>query len=225
MKESLTNGEDLRLVKSSEWWFRRGAVRTRKPSQDRSGPAFFPILVSTAGPLFPGHWVKVNPRARGKHALPSCLETPPPPGCLASSSKLKPPNRSCFVSVMPSLRNSVGATEQPYGARGDRQLSWKLGEGALCPAQPGPQFSSVTLSCLFATPWTVACQASLSITNSWRLLKLMSIELVMPFNHLVLCHPLLLPSVFPSIRVFSNEPVLRIKVAKALELQLQHQSF
>ena len=141
-----------------------------------------------------------------------------PPGCLASSSKLKPPNRSCFVPVMPSLRNSVGATEQPYGARGDRQLSWKLREGALCPAHPGPQFSSVTLSCLFATPWTVACQASLSITNSWRLLKLMSIELVMPFNHLILCRPLLLPSVFPSIRVFSNEPVLRIKVAKALKL-------
>ena len=59
---------------------------------------------------------------------------------------------------------------------------------------------------LFATPWTAAHQASLSITNSWTLLKLTSIELVMPSNHLILCHPLLLlPSIFPSIRVFSNE--------------------
>ena len=58
---------------------------------------------------------------------------------------------------------------------------------------------------LFATPWTTACQASLSFTISWSLLKLRSIELVMPSNHLILYHPLLLlPSVFPSIRVFSN---------------------
>ena len=65
------------------------------------------------------------------------------------------------------------------------------------------------------TPWTAACQASLSITNSWSLLKLMSIELVMPSNHLILCHPLLLPpSIFPSIRVFSNVPVLRIRWPK-----------
>ena len=59
---------------------------------------------------------------------------------------------------------------------------------------------------LFATPWTVACQASLSITNSRSFLKLMSIGSVMPFNHLILCCPLfLLPLIFPSIRVFSNE--------------------
>ena len=61
------------------------------------------------------------------------------------------------------------------------------------------------------TPWTAACQDSLSITNSWRLLKLMSIESVMSSNHLILCHHLLLlPSIFPSIRVFSNESVLHI---------------
>ena len=75
-------------------------------------------------------------------------------------------------------------------------------------------FSSVQLlSCLwlFATPWTAAHKASLSITNSWSLLKLMSIESVMPSNHLILCRPLLLLlSIFPSIRVFSNESVLRI---------------
>ena len=65
---------------------------------------------------------------------------------------------------------------------------------------------------IFVTPWTAACQASLSITSSRSLLKLMSIELVMPFNHLILCHPLLLPpSIFPSIRIFSNESIRRIR--------------
>ena len=68
---------------------------------------------------------------------------------------------------------------------------------------------------LFVTPWTPAGQASPSITNSWSLLKLMSIESVIPSNHFVLCHPLLLlPSIFPSIRVFSNEWVLRIRWPK-----------
>ena len=79
------------------------------------------------------------------------------------------------------------------------------------------QFSSVqSLSHvqLFATPWTVARQASLSITNSQSLLKPMSIQSVMPFNHLVLCRPLLLPSIFPSIRVFSKESALRIRWTK-----------
>ena len=74
-----------------------------------------------------------------------------------------------------------------------------------------------SLSCvqLFATAWTAACQASLSITNSQGLLKLMSIESVMLSNHLILCHPLLLlPSIFPSIRVFSNESALCIKWPK-----------
>ena len=68
---------------------------------------------------------------------------------------------------------------------------------------------------LFATPWTAARQASLSITNSWSLLKLMVIESVRPSNHLFLCHPLLLPpSIFPSIRVFSNESALCIRWQK-----------
>ena len=75
-----------------------------------------------------------------------------------------------------------------------------------------------SLSCvrLFAGPWTAACQAYLSITNSWSFLKLMSMESVMLSNHLILCHPLLL---FSSIRVFSSESVLHIV------LELQHQSF
>ena len=79
-------------------------------------------------------------------------------------------------------------------------------------------FCSVQLlSCvqLLETPWTAVCQAYLSITNSRSLLKLTSIKLVMPSNHLILCHPLLLPpSIFPSIRVFSNESALLIRWAK-----------
>ena len=80
---------------------------------------------------------------------------------------------------------------------------------------------------LFVMPWTAACQNVLSFTMSWSLLKLMSIESVMPSNHFVHCHPLLLlPSVFPSIRVFSNQLVkYSLQVATVLELQLQHQSF
>ena len=73
------------------------------------------------------------------------------------------------------------------------------------------------LSCvqLFETPKTAACQASLSFTISWSLLKLMSIEFVRPSNHLILCHPLLLlPSIFPSIRVFPSESVLHIRWSK-----------
>ena len=74
-----------------------------------------------------------------------------------------------------------------------------------------------SLSCvrLFVTPWIAAHQASLSITISWSLLKLISIVLVMPSNHLILCHPLLLlPSMFPSIRVFSSESALHIRWPK-----------
>ena len=80
------------------------------------------------------------------------------------------------------------------------------------------QFSSVqSLShvWLFATPWTAACQASLSITNSWSLLKLMSIKSVMPSSHLTLCHPLLLlPPIPPSIRVFSKESAIHMRWPK-----------
>ena len=94
-------------------------------------------------------------------------------------------------------------------------------------SHPCPQVTLVTLILLissvqslsrvwhFATPWTEARQASLSITNSWSLPELMSIELVMPSNHLILCHHLLLPpSIFPSIRVFSNESALPIRWPK-----------
>ena len=84
----------------------------------------------------------------------------------------------------------------------------------LAPSLSSVQFSHSVVS-NSVTPWTAASQASLPITNSRNLLKLMSIESVMPSNHLILCHPLLfLPSIFPSIRVFSNESVLRIRWPK-----------
>ena len=77
------------------------------------------------------------------------------------------------------------------------------------------QFSSLSCVQLFATPWTAAHQASLPTTNSQRLLKLMSIKSLMPSNHLILCCPLLLlPSIFPRIRVFSNNSVLHIRGSK-----------
>ena len=83
------------------------------------------------------------------------------------------------------------------------------------PSHPLSSVQSLSRVQLFATPWTVAWQAYLSITNSWSLPKLMSIESVMPSNHLVLCRPLLLPpSIFPSIRVFSSESVLCIRWPK-----------
>ena len=89
--------------------------------------------------------------------------------------------------------------------------------GILSAALSVVQFSlvqSLSRVQVFATPWTAARQASLSITNSWSLFKLMSIESVMPCNHFILCCPLLLPSIFSSIRVFSSESVLRIRWPK-----------
>ena len=89
----------------------------------------------------------------------------------------------------------------------------------ICEERVSVQFSSGQVSPSvvsdFVTPWTAAVQASLSITNSWSLLKLMAIESVMLSNHLILCHPLLLlPSIFPSIRVFSNQSVLHVRWPK-----------
>ena len=78
---------------------------------------------------------------------------------------------------------------------------------------------------LLATPWTAARQASLSFTVSRSLLRFMSIVSMMPSSHLILCHPLLLPSVFPSIRVFSSESALRIRYLKYWSFSFQHQSF
>ena len=123
----------------------------------------------------------------------------------------------------------VNATDTEYtvgGAFQDQALSLRCGSTdskTLDYQRTNPQFSSAqfssvqSLSCvwLFATPWIAACQASLSITNSWSVLKLMSIELVMPSSHLVFCRPLLpLPPTPPSIRVFSNESTLCIRWPK-----------
>ena len=77
---------------------------------------------------------------------------------------------------------------------------------------------------LFATPWAAACQASLSFTISQSLLKLLSIELMMPSNHLILCCPLLLPSIFPSITVFSSESALRIRWPKYWSISISPSS-
>ena len=124
------------------------------------------------------------------------------------------PAMHCKTEHRTSLRNALTQRAmfpgQGLGVRGLSRFSSASG------AREG-KFSSVqSLSCvrLFATPWTAACQASLPITNSQSLLKLMYIESVMPSNDLILCCPLLPPSVFPSIRIFSNESVLRIRWPK-----------
>ena len=115
-----------------------------------------------------------------------------------------------------------GKTLGQRSLTGNSPRSWKgVGHGLVS------QFSSVqSLShvWLFAIPWTEACQASLSIISCWSLLKLISIELVMPSNHLILCHPLLLlPSIFPIIRIFSNESVFCINWPPFAKVELQHQ--
>ena len=134
---------------------------------------------------------------------------------------------SFSISTGPPQRLLKGARYSAHSARVActiQELHRKVNPStsAECPAADvyaeflSVQFSSVTHCVqLFATPWTAACQASLSITNSQNLLKLMSIESVMPSNHLILCHSLLLPpSIFPIIRVFSNESVLHIRWPK-----------
>ena len=89
---------------------------------------------------------------------------------------------------------------------------WRKERSAKVCSTPFSSVQSLGHVQLFATPRIAACQTSLSITNSWSLVKLMFIALVMPSNHLILCHPLLLPpSILPIIRVFSNEMVLRIR--------------
>ena len=97
----------------------------------------------------------------------------------------------------------------------NKSILWKKLEREECKYLRLRVFSSGQLSHSVKTPWTVACQTSMSITNSWSSLKLISIESVMPSNHLILCHLLLLlPSIFPSIRVFSNESALHIRWPK-----------
>ena len=113
---------------------------------------------------------------------------------LPSASMKIEPRAAMAVDLQQSLR--------------EFRVAW----GTLCSWKSSGTVQLLSNVRLFAIPWTVACQASLSITNSHSLLKLMPIKSVMPPNHLILCHPLLLlPSIFPSIRVFSNESVLPIR--------------
>ena len=118
----------------------------------------------------------------------------------------------------PGQNIGVGSLSLLQGIFPNERLNPNLPHCRLILYQVSYQFSSVqSLSHgqLFATPWTVAHQVSLSIPNSWSLLKLRSIESVMPSNHLILCCPLLLlPSMFPSIKVFSNESVLQTRWTK-----------
>ena len=127
------------------------------------------------------------------------------------------PGQNTRMGSVPFSRGSSQARDQTQVSRiaGRFLTIWATREADY----EMPQFSSVqSLSCvrLFATPWTAARQASLSITtNSQSLPKIMSIESVIPTNHLILCRPfLLLPSIFPDIRVFSNESALRIRWPK-----------
>ena len=147
------------------------------------------------------------------HTIQSSMAARPTWGCwrfIRMGAVLK---QGCRESRV--LRETVGWVSIPtWNPPGDVLMP---SPGRKIPKPMEVQFSSVqSLSHvqLFAARWTAACQASLSITNSQSLLKLMSIESVMPSNHLILCHPLLLPSLFPSIRVFSNESVLRIRWPK-----------
>ena len=136
-----------------------------------------------------------------------------------SNSFVTPWTVACLVSLSMGFPRQEYWSGVPFPAPRDLP---NLGVKPESPALAGGfftiQFSSVqSLShvWLFVNLWTAACQAFLSITNSWSLLKLVSIELVMPFNHLNLCHPLLLPpSSFPSIRVYSNESALCIRWPK-----------
>ena len=115
-----------------------------------------------------------------------------------------------ILAILTAKFNSIGLMGQSVCLI----LSFKTKKSRLASFFPFSLSSVQLLSHirLFATPWTAVCQASLSITNSWSPSRLMSIESVMPSNHLILCHPLLvLPLIFLSITVFSNESVLRIR--------------
>ena len=148
------------------------------------------------------------------------------PPCLSPGTTQRQMVHAKLLQSCPTLCNPRTVAHQaPLSMGFSRQEYWT---GLPCPPpgdlpNPGTEPSSLMSPAfggsvqslrrvrLFATPWTAAHQASLSIINSWSLLKLMSIVSVMPSNHLILCCPLLLPSIFPSIRVFSNESVFRIR--------------
>ena len=161
------------------------------------------------------------------------LFTPPPVPSLCVCARARVHAHACVHAWIPRGKATQGQSKNVAICRPKRESSSGMNRLALLildfPSfrtvknqfplcQPPMEWCFVqplqSLSCvqLFVTPWTAAHQASLSITNSQSLLKLMSIERVMPSNHLILCRPLLLlPSIFPSIRVYSNESVLHIR--------------
>ena len=129
---------------------------------------------------------------------------------------MKGKSESEVTQSCPTIRDPMDCSLSGSSAHGIFQAkSTGVGCNFLLPFLCFSQFSSVAQSCpTLCDPWIAARQASLSITNSWSLPKLMSIESVMPSSHLILRCPLFLPSIFPSIRVFSNESALHIRWPK-----------
>ena len=138
----------------------------------------------------------------GRHCLSPCLVPGQVLGTVVSIET------ASIESCPHGAHSLVGKTYQYMGNPGWSGLSWRTQR--CC----GSLVQSLSRVWLFATPWTTACWFALSIANSRRLLKLMSIESVVPSNNLILCSFLLLSSIFPSIRVFSNESVLHIRWPK-----------
>ena len=191
----------------------------------------FPALCLLKG--MDPHCLRIEQKLPGAHrALPgpeSSFQIPPPISLHLHYVRHTDHICSCLRAFALAVVSSWNALSNPRFSHSLRTQSSPLqrcipkppGLNLSCPTLLPPLTFSVQLVQslsrvqIFATPWTAAPQASLSITNSWSLLKFMSIESVMPSNHLILCHPLLLPpSIFPSIRVFSNESVLRIRWPK-----------
>ena len=181
------------------------------------------------------HCLRIEQKLPGAHrALPGPESYPPPRSLPPISLHLHYARHtdhicSCLRSFALAVICSWNALSNPRFSHSLRTQSSPLQR--CVPRPPGLNLSSPTLLPpltfsvqlvpslsrvrLFAAPWTAAPQASLSVTNSCSSLRLMSIESVMPSNHLILCRPLLLPpSIFPNIRVFSNESVLRIRWPK-----------
>ena len=159
--------------------------------------------------------------------LQSCLTLCDPMDCSPPGSSLPGILRARILEGLTMCLPSQGDLPDSGNPCLLYLLDWQLGSLPLAPLEKPQhevytpfQFISVQLLShvqLFVTPWTAACQASMSITNSWILLKLMSIEPVMSSKHLILCCPLLLPSLFPSIRVFSP---LNTYISKDLRTQI-----
>ena len=206
---SLTCYTPTQNIKFKVW----GENKNKKPpvnlDMSRTSPGLWDLAHQTIPHSFtrkPGIW---PPRPRA-HSPGPVLPQPKTLSCFLCLTSTVHPSFTCHLpSDLPrpgSYMSSVLLSLHGF-------TSWSI------KIQPFEFWFSLVqlLSCvrLFATPWTAACQASLSITNSWSLLKLMSIESVKPSNHLILCHALLLPSsIFPSIRVFSNESVHHIRWSK-----------